>query len=71
MSRTEHACKIVSVAYYGAGKSIATDLIHEILPAKSAERWPEDIATRVHAHSSLSEATMEAMRGIYSQPIHG
>ena len=49
----------------------ATELIHEILLAKSAELLPEDIATMVHAHPTLSEATMEAMRGIYSQPIHG
>ena len=49
----------------------ATELIHEILLAKSSELLPEDIATMVHAHPTLSEATMEAMRGIYSQPIHG
>ena len=49
----------------------ATELIHEILLAKSAELLPEDIATMVHAHPTLSEATMEAMRGIYSQPVHG
>lgn len=49
----------------------AAELIREILLAKSAELLPEDIATMVHAHPTLLEATMEAMRGIHSQPIRG
>ena len=36
----------------------ATELIHEILLAKTAELLPEDIATMVHAHPTLSEAVM-------------
>ena len=42
--------------------SEATELIHEILLAKSAELLPGDIAAMIHAHPTLSEAVMEAMR---------
>jgi len=48
----------------------ATELIHELLLAKSAELLPEDIATMIHAHPSLSEATMEAMRMAEGWAIH-
>ena len=33
----------------------ATELIHEILLAKSSELLPEDIADMIHAHPTLSE----------------
>ncbi|MBN2600996.1 MAG: dihydrolipoyl dehydrogenase [Candidatus Marinimicrobia bacterium] len=52
-----------------AGKD-ATELIHEILLAKKAELLPEDIATTIHAHPTLSEAVMEATRGIEGWAIH-
>jgi dihydrolipoamide dehydrogenase len=42
----------------------ATELIHELLLARSAELLPEDIANTVHAHPTLSEAVMEAARGV-------
>jgi dihydrolipoamide dehydrogenase len=48
----------------------ATELLHELLLAKSAELLPEDIATMIHAHPTISEAVMEAMRGINGRPIH-
>ncbi len=48
----------------------ATELIHEILLAKKAELLPEDIATMVHAHPTISEAVMEAARGIEGWAIH-
>ncbi|MBN2738522.1 MAG: dihydrolipoyl dehydrogenase [Spirochaetales bacterium] len=48
----------------------ATELIHEILLAKKAELLPEDIATMVHAHPTLSEAVMEAMRAVEGWAIH-
>jgi dihydrolipoamide dehydrogenase len=48
----------------------ATELLHEILLAKKAELLPEDIATMVHAHPTVSEATMEAARGIEGWAIH-
>jgi dihydrolipoamide dehydrogenase len=42
--------------------SDATELIHELLLARSAELLPEDVATMIHAHPTLSEAVMEAAR---------
>ncbi len=48
----------------------ATELIHELLLARKAELLPEDIADMIHAHPTLSEAVMEAMRGIDGSPIH-
>lgn len=52
-----------------AGKD-ATELIHEILLARKAELLPEDIASMIHAHPTLSEAVMEAARGILGETIH-
>lgn len=48
----------------------ATDLIHELLLGKRSELLPEDIATMVHAHPTLSEAVMEAARGVEGWIIH-
>jgi len=48
----------------------ATELIHELLLAKSAELLPEDVATMIHAHPTLSEAVMEAMRAAEGWAIH-
>ncbi len=48
----------------------ATELIHEILLAKSAELLPGDIAEMIHAHPTLSEAVMEAMRAAEGWAIH-
>jgi dihydrolipoamide dehydrogenase len=52
-----------------AGHS-ATELIHELLLAKSSELLAEDVAHMIHAHPTLSEAIMEAVRGVYDKPIH-
>lgn len=49
----------------------ATELIHELLLAKSSELLPEDLAQMIHAHPTLSEAVMEASRGINGRPVHG
>ncbi|HDQ14282.1 MAG TPA: dihydrolipoyl dehydrogenase [Sediminispirochaeta sp.] len=48
----------------------ATDLIHELLLARSSELLPEDIAEMIHAHPTLSEAIMEAAKGVDGAPIH-
>jgi dihydrolipoamide dehydrogenase len=48
----------------------ATELIHEILLARTAELLPQDIATMIHAHPTLSEAVMEAMRSVEGWAIH-
>jgi dihydrolipoamide dehydrogenase len=48
----------------------ATEIIHELLLARSAELLPEDVAGMIHAHPTVSEAVMESMRGLNSKPIH-
>jgi dihydrolipoamide dehydrogenase len=48
----------------------ATELIHELLLSKRSELLPEDIAEMIHAHPTLSEAVMEALRGVDGKPIH-
>lgn len=48
----------------------ATELIHELLLAKSSELLPGDIAGMIHAHPTLSEAVMEAMRAAQGWAIH-
>jgi dihydrolipoamide dehydrogenase len=49
----------------------ATELLHELLLARSAELLPEDISTMIHAHPTISETLMEAMKGVNGSPIHG
>jgi dihydrolipoamide dehydrogenase len=48
----------------------ATELLHELLLARSAELLPEDISGMIHAHPTISEALMEVMRGVNGAPIH-
>lgn len=48
----------------------ATELIHELQLASSAELLPEDIERMIHAHPTLAEAVQEAARGINGKPIH-
>ncbi len=48
----------------------ATELIHELLLAKSSELLTEDIAAMIHAHPTLSEAVMEAARAAEGWAIH-
>jgi dihydrolipoamide dehydrogenase len=48
----------------------ATELIHEILLAKSSELLPEDMANMVHAHPTLSEGVMETARAAQGWAIH-
>jgi dihydrolipoamide dehydrogenase len=50
--------------------STATELIHELLLGKRSELLPEDIATTIHAHPTLSEAVMEAARAAEGWAIH-
>jgi dihydrolipoamide dehydrogenase len=70
---------MVKVLYDPATKEIlgahcigadATEIIHELLLAKTAELLPEDIATMVHAHPTISEAVMESMRAVEGSAIH-
>lgn len=48
----------------------ATELLHEILLAKSAELLPEDIAHMIHAHPTLSELVHEVMKSTKGEAIH-
>ena len=48
----------------------ATELIHELLLARTAELLPEDIATMIHAHPTLSETVGESMRAVEGWAIH-
>jgi len=48
----------------------ATELIHELLLARTAELLPADIAEMIHAHPTLSEAVMESMRAVEGWAIH-
>ncbi|HUV06786.1 MAG TPA: dihydrolipoyl dehydrogenase [Spirochaetia bacterium] len=50
--------------------SEATELIHELLLARSSELLAEDVAGMIHAHPTLSEAVMEGMRSVLGQAIH-
>jgi dihydrolipoamide dehydrogenase len=59
--------EILGVHIVGAD---ATELIHELLLAKSAELLPKDVAEMIHAHPTLSEAVMEAMRAAEGWAIH-
>jgi len=48
----------------------ATEIIHELLLAKSAELLPYDVAAMIHAHPTLSETVMEVMRMAEGWAIH-
>ena len=48
----------------------ATELIHELLLARTAELLPEDIASMIHAHPTLSEVNGEVMRAVEGWAIH-
>jgi dihydrolipoamide dehydrogenase len=75
VSDREGWVKIVSDTRYGEilGATIvgpdATELIHEIALARSAELTAEEIGAMVHAHPTLSEAVYEAALGITGSPL--
>lgn len=48
----------------------ATEMIHEMLLAKTGQLLPEDIAGMMHAHPTLSESLQECMRAAGGPPIH-
>lgn len=70
---------IIKILYYPESKEIlgasavgpaAIENIHELLLAKKAELLPEDVATTVHAHPTLSEVVMEVARAAEGGAIH-
>jgi dihydrolipoamide dehydrogenase len=68
--------KIVADARYGEilGAVVvgpdATELIHELALARTAELTADDLVATVHAHPTLSEAVHEAALGIGGVPLH-
>ena len=48
----------------------ATDLIAELVLAKTAEATAHDLIKTVHAHPTLTEAVMEAAANAYGEAIH-
>jgi dihydrolipoamide dehydrogenase len=47
-----------------------TELLPELVLARTWDLTPEEIARTVHAHPTLSEALMEAAHGVFGDPIH-
>jgi len=47
-----------------------TELLPELVLARTWELTPEEIARTVHAHPTLSEALMEAAHGVFGQALH-
>lgn len=47
-----------------------TELLPELVLARTWELTSEEIGRSVHAHPTLSEALMEAARGVFGRPIH-
>lgn len=50
--------------------SNATELIHELLLARSSELLVDDVAQTIHAHPTFAEGVMEAAKGANGRPIH-
>ena len=76
IGETEGWVKIISDARYGEilGATIvgpeATEIIHELVLARTAELTAEELAGMVHAHPTLSEAIHEAALGVNGLPLH-
>ncbi|MGD8472912.1 MAG: dihydrolipoyl dehydrogenase [Anaerolineae bacterium] len=47
-----------------------TELLPELVLARTAQLEPERIARSVHAHPTLSEVLMEAAHDVFGKPIH-
>lgn len=76
IGETEGWVKIVADARYGEilGATIvgpeATEIIHELVLARSAELTADELVAMVHAHPTLSEAIHEAALGVDGMPVH-
>ena len=76
MGRVEGLVKLIADPQTGAilgGHVVglnATEIIHEMLLAKSSELLAEDLTQMIHVHPTLSEGVMEAAKGIIGKPIH-
>jgi dihydrolipoamide dehydrogenase len=61
------SCEILGAHLVGPE---VTELLPELVLARTWELTPEEIARTVHAHPTLSEALMEAAHGVFGQAIH-
>jgi len=59
--------KLLGAHIAGAG---AAELIHELLLSKAANIDLSEISEMIHAHPTLSESTMEAIRALEGRAIH-
>ena len=48
----------------------ASEMINQLVLAKTAELLPVDIASSVFAHPTISESIAEAARAVIDRPIH-
>ncbi len=48
----------------------ATELLAELVLARTAELTPDEIAHTMHAHPTLNEAVMEAAHSVFGKAIH-
>ncbi|MFZ1463272.1 MAG: dihydrolipoyl dehydrogenase [Anaerolineae bacterium] len=76
LGEREGFVKIIADAKYGeilgahlVGPEV-TELLPELVLAKTWELTPEEIARSVHAHPTLSEVIMEASHGVFGAAIH-
>ena len=76
LNEKEGFVKIIADAKYGeilgahlVGPEV-TELLPELVLARTWELTTEEIARTVHAHPTLSEALMEAAHGVEGQAIH-
>ena len=76
LGEREGFIKIIADAKYGeilgahlVGPEV-TELLPELVLAKTWELTPEEIARSVHAHPTLSEVIMEASHGVFGAAIH-
>ncbi len=76
LGEREGFVKIIADARYGeiigahlVGPEV-TELLPELVLAKTWELTPEEIARSVHAHPTLSEVIMEASHGVFGAAIH-
>lgn len=76
LGEREGFIKIIADAKYGeilgahlVGPEV-TELLPELVLAKTWELTPDEIARSVHAHPTLSEVLMEAAHGVFGAPIH-
>ncbi|MFZ1405950.1 MAG: dihydrolipoyl dehydrogenase, partial [Anaerolineae bacterium] len=76
LGEREGFVKIIADARYGeiigahlVGPEV-TELLPELVLAKTWELTPEEIARSVHAHPTLSEVIMEAAHSVFGAAIH-